>query len=78
MKKLLTILSSLGLIATSNLFVISCKNNISRSGKGNKENTNSDQKREKPKRPATEEEKNKLQAIFKQQENGFAAFHLYS
>ncbi|WP_434338438.1 lipoprotein [Mycoplasma capricolum] len=59
-KKLLTILSSLGLIATSSLFVISCKNNISRS---DKENTNSDQKREKSKRPATEEEKNKLQAI---------------
>ncbi|QIN42865.1 BspA family leucine-rich repeat surface protein [Mycoplasma capricolum subsp. capripneumoniae] len=77
MKKLLTILSSLGLIATSSLFVISCKNNISRSDKENKENTNSDQKIEKPKRPATEEEKNKLQAIFKQQENGFAAFHTY-
>ncbi|WP_230593185.1 hypothetical protein [Mycoplasma capricolum] len=46
-------MSSLGLIATSNLFVISCKNNISRSDKENKENTNSDQKREKPKRPAT-------------------------
>ncbi|WP_434329799.1 hypothetical protein [Mycoplasma capricolum] len=51
---MLTILSSLGLIATSSLFVISCKNNISRS---EKENTNSDQKREKSKRPATEEEK---------------------
>ncbi|PTD31100.1 BspA family leucine-rich repeat surface protein [Mycoplasma leachii] len=88
MKKLLTILSSLGLIATSSLFVIGCKNNNYKSDNQNRENTNSDQmssdqsnnsnpKKEKPRRPATEEEKNKLQAIFKQQENGFAAFHTY-
>ncbi|QVJ95635.1 BspA family leucine-rich repeat surface protein [Mycoplasma mycoides] len=88
MKKLLTFLSSFGLITTSSLLVISCKNNISASKKEDhkyNENMPSDQPQEdktkkekpKPKRPATEEEKKKLEAIFKEQENAFGTFHTY-
>ncbi|QVK09183.1 BspA family leucine-rich repeat surface protein [Mycoplasma mycoides] len=93
MKKLLTFLSSFGLITTSSLLVISCKNNINaaRKEKDNKEkqidseHMPSDQPKEnttkaekpKPKRQATEEEKKKLETIFKEQENAFGTFHTY-
>ncbi|UZK64146.1 BspA family leucine-rich repeat surface protein [Mycoplasma mycoides subsp. capri] len=91
MKKLLTFLSSFGLIVISSLLVISCKNNnINASKKENhkdNEHMPSDQSdnkkvekeknKPKPKRLATEEEKNKLEAIFKEQENAFGTFHTY-
>ncbi|CBW53880.1 BspA family leucine-rich repeat surface protein [Mycoplasma mycoides] len=88
MKKLLTFLSSFCLITTSSLLVISCKNTINASKKeDHKENEHmpSDQPQEdktkkekpKPKRLATEEEKKKLETIFKEQENAFGTFHTY-